>query len=281
MDHLGALGRLFGHPGVLLRERRRRAADRTRGYAAVRGYLQRGKTLTKLAEGAMSIISRGSRYDGSGLHHAASDEAEEDFPLLAYDSVVRRVVSHPGVLLSAVLVLVTLVAERSLTGSVFTGSGTLGGRGSCPGLGRCQRPVAGVPGGLPRHGYRHRQRALPTWPLSRHWHPCSAARPGSAVDLLLLGCVPAAGLTAFYAARRVTSSAASRVWLAGTYALLPVAMGAVATGRLGTAVAFVLLPLIGITIGRMLTGLPRAARRAAWACGVLSRSRRPSCRWCG
>ena len=38
---------------------------------------------------------------------------------------------------------------------------------------------------------------------------------------------------------------------------------------MGTAVAFVLLPLIGIMIGRMLAGPPRAARRAAWAAGLL------------
>ena len=46
-------------------------------------------------------------------------------------------------------------------------------------------------------------------------------------------------------------------------------MGAVAAGRIGTAVAFVLLPLIGITIGRILGGPPRRARRAAWAAGLL------------
>jgi hypothetical protein len=57
--------------------------------------------------------------------------------------------------------------------------------------------------------------------------------------------------------------------MAATYALLPVAMGAVAAGRLGTAVAFVLLPLAGIMIGRMLTQPPQAARRAAWAAGLI------------
>ena len=61
----------------------------------------------------------------------------------------------------------------------------------------------------------------------------------------------------------------ARIWLAATYALLPVAMGAVAAGRIGTLVAFVLLPLIGIAGGRMLAGPPRRARRAAWAAGLL------------
>src|SRR5215470_10522997 len=90
-----------------------------------------------------------------------------------------------------------------------------------------------------------------------------------AVHVLLLGCVPLAGLTAYVATRRLVTARAARLWLAASYALLPVAIGSVAAGRLGTAVAFVLLPLIGITAGRMLTAPPRQARRAAWATGLL------------
>ena len=100
--------------------------------------------------------------------------------------------------------------------------------------------------------------------------------------MLLLGCVPAAGLTAFLATRRLTSVLAARIWIAASYALLPVATGAVAAGRIGTAVAFVLLPLIGMhgrpDADRAPTHLfragapaprPRPTRRAAWAAGLL------------
>src|SRR5205814_1736884 len=52
--------------------------------------------------------------------------------------------------------------------------------------------------------------------------------------------------------------------------LLPVATGAVAAGRIGTVVAFVLLPLIGVLVGRVLTGNPRTASRAAWGAGLLT-----------
>jgi hypothetical protein len=90
-----------------------------------------------------------------------------------------------------------------------------------------------------------------------------------AVDVLLLGCVPLAGLTAYLAARRLVTSTAARLLLAASYALLPVATGCVAAGRLGTAVAFILLPLIAVNAGRMLTAAPRQARRAAWAVGLL------------
>ena len=77
-------------------------------------------------------------------------------------------------------------------------------------------------------------------------------------------------MTAFLATRRLTSVLAARIWIAVSYALLPVATGAVAAGRIGTVVAFVLLPLIGTMVGRVLTGAPRAARRAAWAAGLLT-----------
>ncbi|HEX5293491.1 MAG TPA: hypothetical protein VFX25_31850, partial [Streptosporangiaceae bacterium] len=70
--------------------------------------------------------------------------------------------------------------------------------------------------------------------------------------------------------RRLTSVLAARIWIAASYALLPVATGAVAAGRIGTVVAFVLLPLIGALAGRMLTGNPRTAARAAWGAGLLT-----------
>ncbi len=90
-----------------------------------------------------------------------------------------------------------------------------------------------------------------------------------AVDVLLLGCVPLAGLTALLALRKVTKSALVRVWAAASYALLPVVFGAVAAGRLGSTVAFVLIPVIGLAAGRMFTESPRLARRAAWAVALI------------
>ena len=65
-----------------------------------------------------------------------------------------------------------------------------------------------------------------------------------AVKVLLLGSVPIAGLTAYIAARPSVATKRLRVWLAATYALLPVASGSIASGRLGTAVAFAVLPLV-------------------------------------
>ncbi len=46
-------------------------------------------------------------------------------------------------------------------------------------------------------------------------------------------------------------------------------MGAVATGRLGTAVMLVLLPPVGVLAGRILGASRRRARRSAWAMALL------------
>lgn len=90
-----------------------------------------------------------------------------------------------------------------------------------------------------------------------------------AVDVLLLGAVPLAGLTAYLATRRTGAPPPMRAWAAAAYALLPTATGAVAGGRLGEAVGFVLLPVVLATAA----AASRAARRRgdwrhAWAAGL-------------
>ena len=235
----------------------------------LRGQLPSGRTLARLAEGAASLLSRSPGYESGGLHQALVDEPDEDLPMPATDSVIRRVLTSPGVLLCAGLILVALVAERSLAGSVLTGSGTLKGGMLVPAWGGASDLWREYLAGYHETGVGSAASAPPYLGLMAALATGLAGKSWLATDVLLLGCVPAAGIAAFLAARRITPVLVARCWIAVTYALLPVAMGAVATGRIGTAVVFVLLPLIGITIERMLTGPPRAARRAAWATGLL------------
>ena len=267
--HLGAVAWLLRHPVLLWRARRRRAAHRKHAYAVLHAQLPRARTLTLGAERLSGLLSRGSGYESSGLHHAVVDEPDDEMPLPASDSVIRRVLTSPGVLLFVGLAVVALVAERSWVGSVLSGSGTLAGGALVPawgGAGDLWREYlagyhdAGIGSTVSTPPYVGVMAALAT---------LFGGKPWLAVDVLLFGCVPAAGVTAFLATRRVTPVLAARAWIAATYALLPVAMGAVAAGRLGTAAAFVLLPLAGIMIGRMLAAPPRAARRAAWAAGLI------------
>ena len=183
----------------------------------------------------------------------------------ATDSAVRRVLTSPGVLLFVGLAVVALVAERSLTGSVLSGSANFGGGVLVPsysGAGSLWHEYlagyhdTGIGSAASTPAYVAVLAVLST---------LFGGKPWLVTDLLLLGCVPLAGMTAFLATRRLTSVLAARIWIAASYALLPVATGAVAAGRIGTVVAFVLLPLIGVLAGRVLTGNPRTASRAAWA----------------
>jgi GT2 family glycosyltransferase len=266
---VGAVAWLLRHPVLLWRARRRRAAHRKQGYAVLQAQLPRARTLALAAERISGLLSGGSGYESGGLHHAVVDELDDEMPLPASDSVIRRVLTSPGVLLLAGLLVVALVAERSLAGSVLSGSGTLAGGALTPAWGGASDLWHEYLAGYHDAGVGSTVSTPPYIGVLAALATLFGGKPWLAVDVLLFGCVPAAGMTAFLATRRVTSVLAARVWIAATYALLPVAMGAVAAGRLGTAAAFVLLPLAGIMIGRMLAAPPRAARRAAWAAGLI------------
>jgi GT2 family glycosyltransferase len=255
---------LFGHPVRLFKARRRRARHMAEGYTAVRLFIQPARTLSRLAEKIAGLISNGPPQATGGRHQATAEESEEDEQFEDTQSVMRRIIGHPGVQLCTVLLLISVIAERRLLGASPLGGGALvpawGGAGAL-----WQKYLAGfhavsVGSTASAPPYLAVVAALATILGGQAW---------LAVDVLLLGCVPLAGLTAYLASRRLVTATPARVLLAASYALLPVATGAVAAGRLGTSVAFVLLPLIGLSAGRMLTAAPRHARRAAWATGLL------------
>lgn len=96
---------------------------------------------------------------------------------------------------------------------------------------------------------------------------------GFAVTLLLVCSVPLAGLTAYFASRPLVASRLLRAWASIAYAFLPAAAGALAGGRLGTAVLAVLLPLMAraavAASGLRLPAGTRPSWRATWAYALL------------
>jgi GT2 family glycosyltransferase len=269
LDHLGAVAWLFSHPLALWRARRRRRANRKRGWAVLKAQVPHGRTLARLAESAAGMLSRSSPYEGSGEHGGMSDDPDDDLPLPPPDSLVRRVLTHPGVLLFLALTLITAIAERSLISSLAGGSGTLAGGALVPAWGGASDLWHEYLAGFHSVGIGSAASAPPYLAVIAALSTLLGGKPWLAVDVLLLGCVPIAGMAAYVAARRVTQALAARIWIAVTYALAPVAMGAIAAGRLGSAVVFMLAPPIAIVVGRMLTRPRRIARRAAWAAGLL------------
>jgi GT2 family glycosyltransferase len=255
---------LFGHPVRLFRARRRRARVMAEGYTAVRLFIQPARTLSQLAEKIAGLMSHGPPQASGGRHQATAEESEEDEQFTDTQSLMRRFIGHPGVQLFTALLIISLISERRLLGSSPLGGGAL-----VPAWDGASALWREYLAGFHAVGVGSTASAPPYLAVVAGLATVLGGQAWLAVDVLLLGCVPLAGLTAYLASRWLVTATPARVLLAASYALLPVATGAVAAGRLGTSAAFALLPLIGLSAGRMLTAAPRQARRAAWATGLL------------
>ena len=263
LDESAALASVLLHPLRLAGIRRMRARGRKAAYGRLRNELPRGRSLRRIAEFAAAMFAS-DQQAAAGSHHATEDPDEADDFLLTDSGIVQRILTNPGVLLLLGLAVVTIAAERSLLSA-----GTLGGGALLPAGGAASvwheyvlgfHPTGvGSPSVAPT--YLAIVALLATLLTGKAW---------LAVDVILLGCVPIAGMTAYFAIRRVTASVVVRIWVAATYALIPVAAGAISAGRVGTAAAFALIPLIGLQVGRMFSQPPRMARRAAWATGLIT-----------
>ncbi|MFN8156046.1 MAG: glycosyltransferase family 2 protein [Candidatus Nanopelagicales bacterium] len=174
-------------------------------------------------------------------------------------SRLRRILVRPATLLLLGLVLLSLVAERALLGSGYLQGGALlpapDGVGELWGSYLTAWHEVG-PGSAAD---------APAWlaPLSL----LALLLRGSASaanDVVLLALVPLAGLTSYLALRGVVRTPVVRIWAAVTYATLPAATGAISGGRLGTAVAMVLLPWLARSCARLAgVGGPSTWRRVA------------------
>ncbi|MGW4440704.1 glycosyltransferase [Streptomyces sp. NPDC004596] len=275
-----AVDEIRGLLGTLLRPERILAGRRRRGPSQIdRTELRRlfpppGATIRATVEQIAGNFSNGSDTDTSsaGRHGGAVESGpggdDADFLEIEQFARLKRIARKPGPVLFLGLLLVSLVACRALLGGGALAGGAL-------------LPAPASAGDL--------------W--SRYldaWHPVgaggTAAAPpylaivatlasilfgstGLAVTVLLVCSVPLAGLTAYFASRPLVTSRLLRAWAAIAYAFLPAATGALAGGRIGTAVLAVLLPLIA-RAGIAASGLTHASGargswRATWAYALL------------
>jgi GT2 family glycosyltransferase len=176
---------------------------------------------------------------------------------------VAWIARHPVISLSGALAALALVAGRGLYGS-----GTLQGGALLP-----------APDG-----------ASAWWRLyTEQWHPVAlgsadAASPyvallGAAgtvllgkawlaVDVVMLLAVPLAAWGAFGLARRLFASRAVQAWVALSYGLLPAVTGTLGSGRIGTAVAAILLPWLA-RVARPLFMTQDGPWRSAFGAGLV------------
>lgn len=158
-----------------------------------------------------------------------------------------RLQQRPALLVGGGLLVVTLLAARSL----LVGGELTGGR------------LLPAPEGLWSAYARTAEPALAVLAAA------GTLTLGHAAELLLLAAVPASGVVAGLVAARVVRSRLLQVWAGVTWALLPVATGAVAAGRLGAAVTHVVLPLLLLLGHRLATSDPRTAGwPRAWGLGL-------------
>ena len=85
----------------------------------------------------------------------------------------------------------------------------------------------------------------------------------TAVTLLLVGCPPLAGLSAYLASSRLVQRRSLRFWAAAVWGTAPALTGAVASGRIGTAAVMIVLPPLALAGVRALSSWRAAAVAAA------------------
>ncbi|WP_019608114.1 glycosyltransferase family 2 protein [Nocardiopsis sp. CNS-639] len=267
LDEAAAITLVYLRPLRLMRARFRRRRDRRRTYSAIRPFLARGVAMRQVHDVLTGILSGEPVRNTPGRHQAVTaPPAAEDEDEIPTDTAgfVRSVLLRPGVLLVLALAAVALVAERSLLLGDLLAGGALppvaGGAGDLWNLYLSGSPDSGLGAADPVPPYVGLLALLSTLTLGKPW---------LAVTIVLLGCVPLSGLTAYLLAREVLGFRPARLWTAAAYALLPVATGAVAQGRLGTALVHVLLPVLGLLLVRLVSMPPKPSRRAAWGVGLV------------
>ncbi|WP_107117082.1 glycosyltransferase family 2 protein [Streptomyces curacoi] len=276
-----ALDEIRGLMGTLLRPERIIAGRRRRGTPVIdKGELRAlfpppGATVRATVEQvAGSLVGRSDAEaaPGAGRHGGAIESGpggdDADFLEIEQFARLKRVARKPGPVLFLVLLFASLIACRELLGG-----GALAGGALLP---------------APAESSELWSRYLDAWhPVGAGGTPSAPpylaivallasmllGSTGLAVTVLLVCSVPLAGFTAYFASRPLVESRLLRAWAAVVYAVLPAATGALAGGRIGTAVLAVLLPFLA-RAGIAASGLAnsngaRGSWRATWAYALL------------
>ncbi|MFF5403962.1 glycosyltransferase [Streptomyces misionensis] len=275
-----AVDEIRGLLGTLLRPERIIAARRRRGTPRIdKDELRRlfpppGATIRATVEQFAGNLTAGSDTDTApaGRHGGAveSGPGGDDADFLEVEQFVRlkRIARRPGPVLFLALLVISLVACRALLSGGALGGGALLPAPASAGdlwsrFADAWHPVGA--GGTPS--------APPYLALVATLATLLFGSTGLAVTVLLVCSVPLAGFTAYFASRPLVTSRLLRAWAAIAYAFLPAITGALAGGRIGTAVLAVLLPLIA-RAGIAASGLTgrdgtRGSWRATWAYALL------------
>ncbi len=276
-----AVDEIRGLMGTLLRPERLLAGRRRRGTPVTdKGEMRPlfpppGATVRVTVEqvaGNLTGRSDPEVTSGAGRHGSAIESGpggdDADFLEVEQFARLKRIAHRPGPLLFLVLLLVSLAACRQLLGG-----GALAGGALLPAPADAADLWARYTDAWHAVGAGGTGSAPPYLAVVAALASLLLGSTGLAVTVLLVCSVPLAGVTAYFASRPLVPSRLLRAWAAVAYAFLPAATGALAGGRIGTAVLAVLLPLLA-RAGVAASGLTnppdvRGSWRATWAYALL------------
>ncbi|MGW3492442.1 glycosyltransferase [Streptomyces sp. NPDC001020] len=275
-----AVDEIRGLLGTLLRPERIIAGRRSRGRPQVdKGELRPlfpppGATVRATVEQvASNLVGRSdSEVSSAGRHGSAMESGpggdDADFLEIEQFARLKRIARKPGPVLFAVLLAVSLVACRALLGG-----GALAGGALLPVPADASELWSRYLDAWHSVGAGGTHSAPPYLALVALFGSILFGSTGLAVTVLLVCSVPLAGISAYFASRPLVESRLLRAWASVAYAFLPAATGALAGGRIGTAVLAILLPLIAraaIAAGGLAHASgARGSWRATWAYALL------------
>ncbi|MDT0406377.1 MULTISPECIES: glycosyltransferase [Streptomyces] len=276
-----AVDEIRGLVGTLLRPERILAGRRHRGSPQTdKGEMRPlfpppGATVRVTVEQVASgLVGRSDpeAASGAGRHGSAVESGpggdDADFLEIEQFARLKRIARKPGPVLFLALLLVSLAACRQLLGG-----GALAGGALLPAPAGAGDLWARYTDAWHTVGAGGTGSAPPYLAIVAAFSSLLLGSTGLAVTILLVCSVPLAGFTAYFASRPLVESRLLRAWAAVAYAFLPAATGALAGGRIGTAVLAILLPLIA-RAGVAASGLTnaegvRGSWRATWAYALL------------
>ncbi|MFJ6697470.1 glycosyltransferase [Streptomyces sp. NPDC091272] len=273
-----AVDEVTGLLGVLLRPGRVLAARKARGKGLVDAAELRplfpppGATLRATVEQVAGSFGGPAEAESGGSRHGAVESGpggdDADFLEVEQFARVKKVARKPGPVLFALLLLVSLIACRGLLGS-----GSLAGGALLPSPDGAGELMARYADAWHPTGTGGTQSAPPYLALLAALSTLLLGSPHAALTVLLICSVPLAGLAAYFVSRPLVESRLLRAWAAVAYAFLPAVTGALAGGRIGTAVLAVLLPLIArcavSAAGVRGADGARSSWRSVWAYALL------------
>jgi len=266
LDEILALGAFLSQPGRIIRLRKRTATIRPApGTEEVISSLRPPwwNSLRVAAEAVGGAVADRYRSVAGDADAASLDELTgDDFSSMAEERP-KNVLLSPVAIITVLALAASVVAARGLIGSGFLAAPAL-----LPAYDRLGAlwdavlaPIPGAPD----------QTAPPWLALTALASTVLAGQPEWFTTLILCGVVPVAFLTAYPLVRRVINERRLRLWVSGTYALLPVLLGGTNQGRLGLSVVAIGLPLLVSAVRALVlrrVGIPEAWR-GGWGAGVV------------